>query len=257
MPLFMQENLMRTAIISDVHSNLEALQTVLADIDNAGVDRIFCLGDTVGYGPQPRECLDIVRERCAVVLAGNHENAILHGASDFTQLAAEALEWTAARLQDAEIRKYLAKLPNRHIENEAIFVHGSIYDPINDYVREADSPWMFNQLINTLQNDFDGFSWCFVGHNHRAFLGTELGYIFPHDDVEPARMTFNLAGQKAYISVGAVGQPRDDDPRACWLLLDDAKVTYNRLEYDWKKTAKLINQSGLPKFLARRLLYGE
>lgn len=248
---------MRIAIVSDIHSNLEALTTVMADIDRAQVDRIYCLGDTVGYGPQPRECLDIVRDRCDVVLRGNHENAILHGANDFTALAAEALDWTAARLRDQNVLAYLASLPDRHIEGEMIFVHGSIYDPINDYVREADSPWMFNQLVNTLRTDFDGFSWCFVGHNHRAFLGTELGYIFPHDDVEPPRMTFNLEGQKAYVSVGAVGQPRDDDPRASWVLLDDARVTYHRLEYDWKKTANLINQTSLPKFLARRLCYGE
>lgn len=248
---------MRTALISDVHGNLPALEAVLADIENAGADRIVCLGDTVGYGPQPRECLQLVRERCALVLMGNHENAVLHGADNFTPLAAKALDWTASRLRDRTVMEYLSSLKPSHREDEILYVHGNIKDPINDYLREAESPWMFYQLVNTLRRDFIGIRLCFVGHNHRAFLGTEMGYIFPHDDCDPPRMKFNLAGQKAYISVGSVGQPRDRDPRSSWALFDGEAVTYHRVRYDSSAVAQLIRQKGLPEFLAARLESGE
>lgn len=248
---------MRTALISDVHANLGALQAVLAQIKKIGVDRIFCLGDTVGYGPQPRECLEIVRHECAVILMGNHEYAVLNGALDFTSLAAEALDWTASRLRDQHLLSYLQTLPMNYQEGEQLFVHGSIYDPINDYVREAESPMMFNRLLKTLREDFSGFSWCFVGHNHRTFLGTNLGYIFPHDRDEHPQTAFNLFDENAYISIGSVGQPRDGDYRASWVLLENSTVTFHRVEYDWRQTAELIKATTLPRFLARRLSIGE
>ncbi|MDR0868172.1 MAG: metallophosphatase family protein [Planctomycetota bacterium] len=247
---------MRTAIISDVHGNLLALETVLADIRRVGAERIICLGDTVGYGPQPLECLQLVRDYCAVVLTGNHEYAVLHGATDFTPLAEDALTWTTHRLRAPEVLAYLRQMPTHCLEGDQLFVHGSIYDYTNDYVREADSPYLLEQLVNTLRDDFNGFKWVFVGHNHRTFLGTTLGFLFPHDDTEPPMTTFYLAGQKVYVSVGSVGQPRDGDPRASWVLWEDDNVTYYRLEYDWQKTARMILDVGLPKFLARRLQYG-
>lgn len=248
---------MRTALISDVHGNLPALQAVLADVDAVKPDRIVCLGDTVGYGPQPRECLELVRRRCSIVLAGNHENAVVNGADNFTPLAAKALDWTASRLRDPEIMEYLAGLKSITREGDLAFLHGSLKDPVNEYVREAESPWMFYQLVNTLRRDFVDVRLCFVGHNHRAFLGTELGYIFPHDKTEPKRMTFNLQGQKAYVSVGSVGQPRDRDPRASWALFDGEAITYHRVAYDARPVAEMIRQKGLPEFLAARLLQGE
>ncbi len=248
---------MRTAFITDIHGNLTALETVLADIDLHSPDQIVCLGDTVGYGPQPRECLAIVRERCSLVLMGNHEHAVLNGAEHFTPLARIAIDWTAQQLRDPEILEYIASLrPAKHLDN-LLFVHGSARDPLFDYVREADSPWMFYRLVQTLREDFKDFDICFVGHNHRAFLGTDVGYIFPHDDPPSPQMRFQVAGQKAYVSIGSVGQPRDGDKRSSWLLFDGQTVEYHRVDYDRETTIDLIHQVGLPEFLADRLLYGE
>jgi len=248
---------MRTAFVSDIHGNLAALQAVLADIDKHEPDEIVCLGDTVGYGPQPRECLEIVRQRCQLVLMGNHEHAVLNGAEHFTPLARIAIDWTAQQLRDPEILEYLASLrPAKH-RGEVVLVHGSVRDPLFDYVREADSPWMFYRLVQTLRDEFDKFNLCFVGHNHRAFLGTDVGYIFPHDDPPSPQTLFQLEGQKAYVSVGSVGQPRDGDPRSSWVLFDGKSAEYHRVEYDRQVTIDLIHKAGLPEFLAERLLYGE
>lgn len=248
---------MKIALISDIHGNLSALNEVLGQIDAAKPDKIICLGDFVGYGPQPRECLEIIRKRCDHVLMGNHEHAVLNGAEMFTPLARIAIDWTAQQLRDPEIIEYLTSLrPAKRLER-CCFVHGSVRDPLMDYVREADSPWMFYRLVQTLRDDFKEFDLCFCGHNHRAFLGTEIGYIFPHDDPPTPQMTFQLENQKAYVSIGSVGQPRDGDPRASWVLFDGKSVTYQRVEYDRHTTIDLIHKAGLPEFLADRLLYGE
>jgi len=247
---------MRLAILSDVHGNLAALTAVLADIDKHSPDDIFCLGDTVGYGPQPRECLALVRERCRVVLMGNHEHAILHGSEHFTPLAQMAIDWTAQQLRDEETLSYIAALPHEHREDGCRFVHGSVRDPLFDYVREADSPWVFYRLVKTLREEFTDFHLCFVGHNHRAFLGTEVGYIFPHDMGPVARTEFHLGHEKAYVSVGSVGQPRDGDWRSSWLLFDGEKAEYHRVEYDREATIGKILRVGLPAFLADRLRLG-
>ena len=247
---------MRLAILSDVHGNLAALTAVLEDIDKHSPDSILCLGDTVGYGPQPRECLALVRERCRVVLMGNHEDAILHGTEHFTPLAQAAIDWTSQQLRDEETLAYLASLPHYHQENGWCFVHGSVRDPLFDYVREADSPWVFYRLVKTLREEFTGFHLCFVGHNHRAFLGTEVGYIFPHDGGPVVRTEFHLGREKAYVSVGSVGQPRDGDWRSSWLLFDGVKAEYHRVEYDREATIGKILRVGLPGFLAERLRLG-
>lgn len=248
---------MKTAFVSDIHGNLAALRAVLADIEAHGADRLICLGDTVGYGPQPEECLRIVRKRCAHVLMGNHEHAVLHGAQNFTPLARQAIDWTAGQLRDPDVLSYLNNLSPSLSIGTALLVHGSVRDPLNDYVREADSPWMFYRLVQTLRDDFRDFDLCFCGHNHRAFLGTELGYIFPHDDPPTPQMRFRMEGQKAYVSIGSVGQPRDGDPRASWVMYDGESVEYHRVEYPRQETVDLIRKVGLPSFLADRLLYGE
>jgi diadenosine tetraphosphatase ApaH/serine/threonine PP2A family protein phosphatase len=248
---------MKTAFVSDIHGNLTALEAVLADIDLHKVDEIVCLGDTVGYGPQPRECLALVRKRCNLVLMGNHENAVLNGAEHFTPLARIAIDWTSQQLRDPDILRYLSSLRPAKKYRGALLVHGSVRDPLFDYVREADSPWMFYRLVQTLREDFKGFELCFVGHNHRAFLGTEVGYIFPHSGDDSPRTKFHLENQKAYVSIGSVGQPRDGDRRASWVLYDGESVEFHRVEYDRQITVDLIHEAGLPEFLADRLLYGE
>lgn len=248
---------MKTAFVSDIHGNLAALEAVLADIDKHEPDEIICLGDTVGYGPQPRECLQIVREQCDLVLMGNHENAVLNGAEHFTPLARIAIDWTAQQLRDNNALQYLSSLKPAHHRKNCLFVHGSVRDPLFDYVREADSPWMFYRLVQTLREDFKNFELCFVGHNHRAFLGTEVGYIFPHSDNDNPVMKFHVESQKAYVSVGSVGQPRDGNPLSSWLMYDGKDVEYHRVDYDREITIALIHQANLPEFLAERLLYGD
>ncbi len=248
---------MLQALIADVHANLPALEAVLAHIEAQKPDRIYCLGDTVGYGAQPRECLQRVRRACSLVLMGNHEQAVLHGAEHFTPLARQASEWTARQLTDRETLDYLGRLEPTKKESSYLYVHGSIRDPVLDYVREADSPWMFQRLVRTLHEDFQGFDICFVGHNHRAFLATEVGYIFPHEEGPAARTRFQVAGQKLYVSVGSVGQPRDGDPRASYVLFDGTSVTYHRVPYDVDLAVRRIQEAGLPEFLGERLRLGE
>lgn len=248
---------MRVALVSDIHGNLTALEAVIADIDRCGVDEIYCLGDTIGYGPQPTECLALVRERCSVILMGNHEHAVLNGAEHFTPLARQAIDWTAQQLRNPEVLSYITSLRPAAQREKSLFVHASVRDPLFDYVREADSPWMFHRLIQTLREDFKEFDLCFVGHNHRAFLGTELGYIFPHDTGETPQMKFQLTGQKAYVSVGSVGQPRDGDCRSSWVLFDGQSAEFHRVDYERQITIDLILKAGLPEFLADRLRYGE
>jgi Predicted phosphoesterase len=247
---------MKLAIISDVHANLTALESVMRAIEKESPDEIICLGDTVGYGPQPAECLSLVRSSCSLVLMGNHEHAVLHGAEQFTPLAQAAIDWTARVLHNSETLDYLNSLVPDHREGHLRFVHGSIRNPLLDYVREADSPWAFFHLVRTLQDDFSDFNICFVGHNHRAFLGTEVGYIFPHDTGPVEKTAFHIGTEKAYVSVGSVGQPRDGDWRSSWIMFDGEDVRYHREEYDREKTIDLIYRAGLPEFLAQRLRFG-
>ena len=247
---------MKIALISDVHANLSALEEVMRDIDSHSPDEIICLGDTVGYGPQPAECLSLVRGYCSTVLMGNHEHAVLYGAEQFTPLAQIAIDWTARVLHDSDTLDYISALTCDYRRDNLRFVHGSIRNPLLDYVREADSPWAFFHLVRTLQDEFKDFNVCFVGHNHRAFLGTEVGYIFPHDGAPVAKTHFHIGKEKAYVSVGSVGQPRDGDWRSSWLMFDGENVQYHRVEYDREKTIDLIYKAGLPEFLAERLRFG-
>ncbi len=247
---------MKMALISDVHANLTALEAVMEDIGKYDPEEIICLGDTVGYGPQPAECLAIVRDRCTSVLMGNHEHAVLHGAEQFTPLAQVAIDWTANVLHNSDTLDYLSSLSCERDRNNLKFVHGSIRNPLLDYVREADSPWAFFHLVRTLQDEFKNFNICFVGHNHRAFLGTEVGYIFPHDGAPVSKTTFHIGGEKAYVSIGSVGQPRDGDWRASWVMFDGENVRFHRVDYDREKTISRIHKAGLPEFLAERLRFG-
>ncbi len=244
---------MREAIISDVHGNLEALEAVLADIDHHGVERIVCLGDMVGYGPNPAECARLVMERCELVLLGNHEDAVLKGPEGFNPIAEAALVWTREQLKDKEILRYLQGLRPAWLEEDRLYVHGSVRDSLFEYVREAESYVTFRQSVEEIRKSFTLFSICFTGHNHRAFLGTEEGTLNPRTG--PSR--FNVSDAKLYVCVGAVGQPRDDDWRASYVLFDGEYVQFCRVPYRVEITAKRIREVGLHEFLADRLLVGQ
>ncbi len=243
------------AILSDVHGNLAAIEAVLADIDERGdIERIVCLGDTVGYGPQPVECLRLAMDRFDFSLLGNHEFAVMHGAEGFNPVAEAAVEWTRSQLKGhKDLMDFLATLKSAKLEDEVLYVHGSVKDPLMDYVREADSNASFRRLSADIEKEFKFFNVCFTGHNHRAFLGTNEGIIYPH----AAWTRFHIMHAKLYACVGSVGQPRDEDPRACYVTFDGDAVEYHRIRYDIGKTAEKIRGTGLHSFLADRLFVGQ
>jgi len=241
------------AILSDVHGNLAALEAVLADIENRKVDRIISLGDVIGYGPKPAECLKIIKERAAFTLLGNHEFAVLRGPEGFNPIAAEAVAWTKRQITDPDLLFFLGSLKAAHLENEILYVHGSAEDPLMEYVREWEDREDFERFVEDIKRSFQRFDLCFTGHNHRSFLGTPDAFIFPHEVIR----RFNVKGRKLYICVGSVGQPRDDDPRASYATFDGEFVEFHRVPYDIAKTAEQIREAGLHPFLAERLFLGQ
>lgn len=254
---------MTIAIVSDIHSNLEALTVVLERCEALGVSEIRCLGDVIGYGPDPVAVTDIAMQRFAVSLMGNHEEALVTGKHRFNPYAAQAIDWTRSQLKGgSKITKMFGREPSvdrlgwygqrksfQLLDNH-LLVHGSIYDPVHDYVDEPENPVEAEQMIETLEGDFAGFDICFAGHNHTPFMATRIGTLFPHD----AHNTFVIPkGHKAYVCVGSVGQPRDNDTRASFATLDGDRLSFHRLEYDVASTQRKILEAGLHEFLAERL----
>ena len=245
------------AVISDVHGNLEALQAVLARIDALGVEAIYSLGDVVGYGPDPEACLRLTVDRCRLRLMGNHEYAVLHTelGFSFNPIAQQAIEWTRERIQAARLLDRIRGLQPHHQEGDVLFVHGSARNALEEYVTEADKSGYsnFDQLVESLEHDFTSFRLCFVGHNHKPFLATGEGYLHPHEGQREFQVPRE---EKLYVSVGSVGQPRDRDPRACFVTFDGASVAYHRVPYPAVTTAGKIRACGLPDHLADRLVVG-
>ncbi len=245
------------AIISDIHSNLEALKAVLDDIEKQGITQVYCLGDVIGYGPNPRECIDLTMS-CQVVLLGNHDQGALFDPDGFNRAAEMAIMWTRQQLElpgearnlQAKRWEFLAERPRTHRENGYLYVHGSARNPLNEYVFPED---IYNQRkmerIFTLVERY-----CFQGHTHVPGIFTEdLQFLTP-DDVNGA---YKLDGRKTLCNVGSVGQPRDLDPRACYILLDDDTIRFRRVEYDVETTIRKIYAiPELENFLGDRLREG-
>ena len=245
------------AIISDIHSNLEALQAVLDDVKSQGITEIYCLGDVVGYGPNPRECIDLVMDH-KIVLLGNHDQGAMFDPDGFNPPAERAIFWTRDQLessaesrQDRERRwEFLAERPRSHREDGFLYVHGSARNPLNEYVFPED---IYNQ--RKMERIFALVErYCFQGHTHVPGIFTEnLQFVSP-EDVNGA---YKLDGRKTLCNVGSVGQPRDGDPRACYVLLDDDTIRYRRVEYDYEATIKKIYAiPDLENFLGDRLRDG-
>ena len=245
------------AIISDIHSNLEALQAVLGDIASQQVEEIYCLGDIVGYGPNPRECVDLVM-KCKVVLFGNHDQGAMFDPEGFNPPAERAIFWTRAQLeaavdsrQDREQRwEFLAERPRTHRENGFLFVHGSARNPLNEYVFPED---IYNQ--RKMERIFALVEkYCFQGHTHVPGIFTEdLAFHSP----EEIDYVYRLDGRKTLCNVGSVGQPRDGDWRACYIMLDGETIRYRRVEYDIDTTIqKIYAIPDLENFLGDRLRDG-
>lgn len=245
---------MKKALISDIHGNLEALEAVLADIKSLGITDIYCLGDVVGYGPNPRECIDRVME-CKLVLLGNHDQGAMFDPDGFNQSAERAIFWTRQQLEngnesraDREKRwEFLAERPRSHRENGFLFVHGSARNPLNEYVFPED---IYNQRkmerIFALVDKY-----CFQGHTHVPGVFTENMQFFSPEDVEH---TYKLDGRKTLCNVGSVGQPRDGNRKACYVVLEEDSINFRRVEYDWTKTRdKIYAISDLDNFLGDRL----
>ncbi len=243
------------AVISDVHGNLEALEAVLARIDGLGVEAIYSLGDAVGYGPDPEACLRLTAARCRHRLMGNHEYAVVHPNLGFTfnPVAQKALEWTRERVREAGLLDLISGLQPHHQEGDVLFVHGSARDALEEYVTESDKRGysVFDEMVESLEKDFTSFRLCFVGHNH--ILATTEGFLHPHEGLKEFQVPRE---EKLYVSVGSVGQPRDRDPRACFVTFDGDRVAYHRVPYDFAGTAGKIRARGLPDYLADRIAVG-
>jgi predicted phosphodiesterase len=249
------------AIISDIHGNLEALEAVLEECERLGVQRYLCLGDVIGYGPDPLAVSEIAMDRFPICLMGNHEEALITGRHRFNPYAAQAIDWTRQQLEGSGISRFFRKSHHDFmtwyqqrkpfvLHQQMLMVHGSIYDPVHDYVDEPENPLEAEQMIATLERDFAGFDICWAGHNHTPFLATRVGTFIPHN----AHRQFRLPqGEKAYVCVGSVGQPRDRDTRASFATLDGEILTFHRLRYDLQKTQDKILRVGLHPFLAERL----
>jgi diadenosine tetraphosphatase ApaH/serine/threonine PP2A family protein phosphatase len=245
----------RRALISDIHGNLEALDAVLADIAARDIDEIFCLGDMIGYGPNPRECIDRVMKNCRVSLLGNQEQGVLLDlarADDPNDRAVNGTReepWYLGESVENEIRKaYLANLPRSHEHGPYLFVHGSPRNPLSEYVFPEDihNRRKMEHLFQLVRH------YCFQGHTHVPGIITETSEHFTPDEVNDQ---YDFGAPKLMVNIGSVGQPRDGDNRACYVILDDGpnegvnsgegkdgmptrspRITYRRIAYDFETT---------------------
>jgi predicted phosphodiesterase len=243
---------MRIALLSDVHGNRPAFEAVLAAIGDADVEEVWCLGDLVGYGAEPDDCVALARERCDVCLAGNHDLVVTGDIplSDFSSSAAAAARWTQETISPESLA-FLRSLEPLDPDREIGLFHGSPRDPVWEYVL---SSWQADECL-----DLTDARVCAVGHSHVALW-------FHRDSDGKLGGGQAAAGEERDVSVGewlinpgGVGQPRDNDPRAAWLLLDTGSwaVTWKRIEYPIDEAAKAIAAAGLPRELADRLYSGQ
>jgi diadenosine tetraphosphatase ApaH/serine/threonine PP2A family protein phosphatase len=255
-----------TAVISDIHANAEALRQVLADIDRRGITRILCLGDIVGYGPEPLACVDMVRERCAWSLMGNHDFAVLYEPTNFNVEAQASAYWTREqfdRESDEALRAsrydFLHRLRVRIVEDgpeggpTLLAVHGSPRRPINEYIFPEDT----QSDPGKMQSIFDRIDRiCIVGHTHVPGVFTSEPDFYPPGELGESGYKF-LPNEKAVVNVGSVGQPRDGDPRASYAIVHSDRVEFLRVPYNVEATAKLLRAiPELPDRLSERLFTG-
>ena len=243
---------MKYAIISDIHGNLEALESVLAEIEKEGVDSILCLGDVVGYGPNPNECVDIIRERTEVTLAGNHDYAPIGklDVSYFNLWARSAIEWTADKLTQSSV-DFLMDLPLKIDLDGFTIVHATPRNP---------EEWDYINTIGDAALNFPEFSSqiCFIGHSHVP-MAVHLNEKSDHPLVSKKNPLKIKKNCRYIINVGSVGQPRDFNPKASFSIYDNkAKVYENfRVGYAVAETQRKIRNTKLPEFLAERLGVGQ
>ncbi len=247
------------ALVSDIHGNTAALNKVLADAKAEGADRFFCLGDVIGYGPEPRECLLTIMDLCDVCLMGNHEQAAMFYAADFNAKARQAIEWTKNTLNSPDCPKeenfrlwnYLDKMPERYEEGDLLLVHGSPRDPIREYMLPSDA--VDDVKMRGCFAKLGKARVCFVGHSHVPGVYEEGGGF-----LSPTSFggTYGRKAERIIVNIGSVGQPRDGDPRASYVLFDGEKIYFRRVAYNIEETARKIRETSLPEYLADRLIMG-
>ncbi len=246
------------ALVSDIHANLEALTAVLERIDRLGIGAIYCLGDVIGYGADPEICTELVMRRCRWTIMGNHDHGLTHELRDFNPLASEALQFTRRRLRPGLfarrrrlVHEFLAQLPERKSEHGFLFVHGSPRDPIMEYMLKSDG---FLEPEKLAANFALIDRPCFVGHTHwPGWHDARFRFTQATDDVRE----LVLGDEPMIVNVGSVGQPRDGDPRACFVIVDERRVEYHRVAYDFRRTQAKILAAGLHPALAERLARGK
>src|SRR5262245_5338537 len=268
----------RRALISDIHGNLEALEVVLDDIKAQNIEETYCLGDIIGYGPNPRECIDLVMDHCKMTLLGNHDKGAMFDPDGFNTGAERATSWTRERLENPHDRatndrpgEFLGELPRSSRLDPFLFVHGSPRNPLSEYIFPED---IYNhRKMERLFQLVDRY--CFQGHTHVPGVFTESFQFYAPEEIDNE---YTLGDGKLMINVGSVGQPRDGDPRACYVILDDGhpesngpggggsasstsygpvRLTYRRLNYDFETTIqKIYAIPELEPFLGDRLRQG-
>jgi len=246
----------RYAILADIHSNLVAFQAVLRDIESkGGIDEIWCLGDVVGYGPEPHACIDLLRQYKHICVAGNHDWAAIGklDISDFNPHAAQAILWTRQQLAAGDMN-YLQDLPQKISRGDFTLVHGSPRYPIWEYLEPG---WLSMKDIEDNFNRFDT-KFCLVGHSHRPI-------VFQQDSLKrysvatiPNEIRLSFESERLIINPGGVGQPRDGDPRASYAMYDsEAQMVYHyRVNYDINATQQKMLEHDLPSSLIERLSCG-
>ena len=241
---------MRIALISDIHANLEALETALADIDAKAIKHIVCLGDIINYGANPNECLNRVRQVSKIIIQGNHEAALMSDriASTFNPNALQAILWTRRQISE-EDRCIFSSLPFTHAEKDWTVVHGMLETPEEfEYLFDPADALRNFPLMNTPV--------CFYGHTHMPMLFSQKDKRSLH----LAAGKYPLSRENRYIiNVGSIGQPRDHDPRLGYMIFDaeEFSIELVRLNYDIDTAAGKIRKAGLPTFLAERLRRGQ
>jgi len=241
---------MRYAFFSDVHANLEALKAVILDFRSEKIDRILFLGDAVGYGPNPNECVDLIEEISEIKLMGNHDYAALGlmNTEYFNQYATESIDWT----KDSLTKKTIEIMSDFEITAEiknGLLCHSSPREP---------EKWHYILDMDDVKENFEQFTKqiCLVGHTHRPFIvsqNTDGDCVISHKQEEPI-----YENRRYLINIGSVGQPRDGDPRSCYVIYDDKKQTAKckRVAYDLGNTQKRMAENGLPGYLIERLAVG-
>lgn len=242
---------MKYVIISDIHANLEALEVAKSRIDSIKPDRIICLGDVVGYGASPNECVEIVKELTDLVVAGNHDWGVI-GKTDiryFNAYAQQAVIWTRKNLKPANF-EYLENLGLTYFEANVLrAVHATPDHP---------ERWSYIFTYQQAIMQFEAFEEmiCFIGHSHQPVVFELTGEKITTLNSESIRLR---DGHRYIVNAGSVGQPRDGDPRVCLCIYDESskEVRIERLEYDVESARQRIINAGLPSVLGNRLLWGE